>query len=464
MKIDYPFSNHMVLQRNKRIIISGQSDDRKVDMMICGKKYTSQVDHHHWQIEVQFDFYGGPYEMIFNSGDETIVYDDILIGDVFLAAGQSNMEMTLSQTDEKQLPVYKDHVRFLNVPQYSYPFNQKEQTWQKLTKDNSGELSAIAAFFSYYLQVDVPLGIISNNKGGTSASCWMSETYLKKDEEIKKAYWDDYYDGLPSIEQQKKNAIEYYQLFDNYQEKFKHYQSEHKEMSLSQIKNKIGHTPWPPPKGIYDFGKPSGLYEHMFKKTLNYPIKAILYYQGEEDSSRYMHYQKLLSLLIDNWREDYKECVPFIIIQLPEYQNSHFSEVRLAQWQVSKEKENTYLVVSLLTGNPTYIHPTRKQELARRIAMSVEKNIYHHVASVSPEIKNIEQEENDVVIYFDQLLKPGHVHFVVDLQSVEGIIKDCYIKIPVSSYYEIDYALDDCPQVEIMNLDGLPCSPFILKK
>ena len=68
------------------------------------------------------------------------------------------------------------------------------------------------------------------------------------------------------------------------------------------------------------------------------------------------------------------------------------------------------------------------------------------------------------MIYFDQLLKPGQVHIVVDQHIVTGIIDNSYIKIPVSSYYEIDYALDDCPQVEIMNLDGLPCSPFVLKK
>ena len=464
MKIDYPFTNHMVVQRNKKVTITGQSAQDIVTMTFLGQQYISQVINGKWSVSFMTSQVGGPYEMTFVSENEKIIFDDILVGDVYLAAGQSNMEWKMGQTPEKQLPKYKDNVRVLQVPQYVYPFEEKEEEWKGLNAETISDFSSLASYFTYYLEEDIPIGIISNNKGGTSASCWISEEYLKKDQTIYQVYYQDYYQDLPTVEKQKENMQDYFQKFECYQREFETFQNHHPDMSLSEIKNIVGHTPWPPPKGIYDFGKPSGLYENMFQKTVHYPIQAVLWYQGEEDSPRYMYYERLLSLLIENWRHDYHEDIPFFIVQLPEYKNSHFNEIRLAQRNVSLKTENVYLVVSLGTGDVDYIHPTCKRELGKRLANSVEYYIYHRKKSICPSFQKIIEDEKEIRLIFDQPLQMGQVHFVIDDCEEIGKIEKNTVVIPFRHWKCITYGCYDNPQIEIASENGFPCSPFYIQK
>lgn len=463
MYIDYPFSHHMVLQRNKDIMISGEAQGKVLTLSIHHHKYQSEIINGHFHICVHFDQAGGPYDMEIQSEYEKMILQDVFVGDVFLAAGQSNMELPLFQTYDEKNSNVQENIRVLYVPQYVYPFYHSFQDWEVYNKETASHYSALIASFVKYLDVDIPIGIILNYKGGTSASCWMGEKYLKKDPIIEQVYWKHYYEGLPSLDAQKQEAEDYYKKFNDYQDKLEKYKKEHMEMSLSEIKNIIGHTPWPPPKGIYDYGKPSCLYENMFLKTVHYPIKAILYYQGEEDSDRYQYYESLLGLLVDNWREDYQEEVPFFIVQLPEYNHSHFSEIRLAQREVCLKKNKTYLVVSLGTGDPTYIHPLSKDELGKRLAYSVEKYLYYKNTPVSPLIQDVYVNGNTVVIEFDQILCEKDIELVVDGDCVIGNIEQNKLFIPVSSYDYIAYACQDVPNIEIMNSEKIPTSPFVIR-
>lgn len=328
MELDYPYSNHMVLQRNKDIILSGTSEEKEVRMTFLKKEYKVPVNDGRWQISFKIEKPGGPYCMVLTDDRDTLVLDDILVGDVYLAAGQSNMELEMRESKEKKLPSYRSNVRIMTVPKYIYPFEDDNQRWKELNEETVSSFSAVASFFSYYLDEDIPIGIISNNKGGTSASCWIEEEVLKSNNVLKENVYDPYYDDLPSLDIQKEETEKYYNIFNNYQKELKEYINTHPEMTLSQIKNIVGHTPWPPPKGYYDYRRPGSLYEHMFKRTLYYPVNAVLWYQGEEDSPQYMYYSELLKTLITSWRKACDEDLPFFIIQLPEYENSHFDEIR----------------------------------------------------------------------------------------------------------------------------------------
>lgn len=463
MRIDYPFSNHMVLQRNKDIIISGEAKGEVLTLSMNHRKYHSEIADGRWSICVRFDQAGGPYDMEIQSEYEKALLQDVFVGDVFLAAGQSNMELPLYQTHDEKDVNYRDNIRVLYVPQYTYPFDSPFQDWEVYNKETALQYSALISSFVKHLDIDVPIGIILNYKGGTSASCWMSEYYLKKDPLIEDVYWKQYFNGLPSLDKQIQNTKDYYEKFNAYQEKLETYRKYHLDMSLSEIKDIIGHTPWPPPKGVYDCGRPSCLYENMFLKIIDYPIKAVLYYQGEEDSQKHQYYERLLSLLIDNWREDYQEEIPFFIVQLPEYSDTHFSGIRLAQREVCLKKEKAYLVVSLGTGDLTYIHPLSKEELGQRLACSVEKYLYHKDVSVSPMIQDVYHDGNKVIIEFDQALYERDVELVVDGERVKGTIYKNQLIVPVSSYDSIAYACQDVPNIEIMSIDKIPTSPFIIR-
>ena len=463
MHIDYPFSNHMVLQRNKDIIMSGEAKGKVLTLSINHQKYYSEIIDGRFRVCVHFNQAGGPYDIEIQSEYEKMLLKDVFVGDVFLAAGQSNMELPLFQTHDEKNVDYRDDIRVLYVPQYTYPFCDSFQDWEVYNKETAFQYSALIASFVKHLDRDIPIGIILNYKGGTSASCWMSEKYLKKDSLIEQVYWKQYYEGLPSLDEQIQETKDYYKKFNDYQDKLEKYKKEHMDMSLSEIKDIIGHTPWPPPKGIYDYGRPTCLYENMFLKTLHYPIKAILYYQGEEDSDRYQYYESLLGLLIDNWREDYKEDIPFFIVQLPEYDHSHFSEIRLAQREVCLKKKKTYLVVSLGTGDSTYIHPLSKNELGKRLAYSVEKYLYYKDTPVSPLIQEVCVNENQVIVKFDQVLYEKQVELIVDGKCVKGTICKNQLIVPVSSYDYIAYACQDVPNIEIMNNEKIPTSPFLIR-
>lgn len=458
MFIEYPFSNHMVLQRNKNIVIKGQGQGNCLTITLNNNKYYSEIIDGCFEVIIHTNEVGGPYHMVFTSEEEQLMFDDVWVGDVFLAAGQSNMEWPVRQCSD-EIDEVRDDVRVLFVEPYQYPFESQERTWEKYCNN----YSALIASFVNELDIGIPIGVILNYKGGTSASCWIENEYLNSDLEIKTKYIDEYYQDLPSIEEQKRATIDYYHQFNTYQNNLMNFQKEHPDLSLSEIKDFIGHTPWPPPKGIYDWGRPSCLYQEMFLKTINYPIKAIIYYQGEEDSTNYRYYQKLLSLLVENWRACYQWKVPIFLIQLPEYANSHFGEIRLAQRAVSLDYDDIYLVVSLGTGDPNYIHPLSKQQLAKRLSNCVMNNLYGYQLPVSPVIDKIVVGE-EVIIEFDQLLVARNVFVRVDGESIIATIKGNCLCIPVVNYQIIEYGCSDIGSVDICSLANMPVSPFRLIK
>ena len=457
MELDYPYSNHMVLQRNKDIILSGTSEEKEVKITFLDKEYKVPVNDGRWQISFKIEKPGGPYCMVLTDDRDTLVLDDILVGDVYLAAGQSNMELEMRESKEKKLPSYRSNVRIMTVPKYIYPFEDDNQRWKELNEETVSSFSAVASFFSYYLDEDIPIGIISNNKGGTSASCWIEEEVLKSNNVLKENVYDPYYDDLPSLDIQKEETEKYYNVFNNYQKELKECINTHPDMTLSQIKNIVGHTPWPPPKGYYDYRRPGSLYEHMFKCTLDYPVKAVLWYQGEEDSPQYMYYSELLKTLIQSWRRAYHEDFPFFIIQLPEYKNSHFDEIRRVQRDVVRSIKDTYLVTTLKTGDPDYIHPASKEEVGKRLAYSVAHYLYEKNTPVTPIL------DEETLIY-DQDMKENDVHLIVDGHACIGHIKNRKLIIPVQNYHMLAYANDDNPKVEIESVEGIPASPFRIKR
>lgn len=412
MKADWPFTSHMVLQRNQKILITGTSDGNTVTLSFGNDHFEGRVNNGHWHVELPPHKAGGPYSIIIQDETERTVLEDVWFGDVFLAAGQSNMEMKIHTAQHGPFDV-KNNVRFLHMPQYIFERNgtyypeEDLKPWKILRGDNFEELSAVAYYFARDLDIHVPIGIIDNNRGGTSASCWIDQNVLKEDADLYHTYYETYYQNIhESEEEQYQKASAYYKKLYDYVDMFDACRIAHPELTQAEMKARVGHTPWPPPQGIFDFRRPCSLYYTMFLKTACLPVKAVLWYQGEEDSLRPAKYERLLDLMIHNWRQVYQRNVPFFIIQLPEYESNEyqFAKIRFQQNEECKKQDN-HLVMTLDCGEADNIHPTDKSVVGKRLADAVMHDLYAMDRPVVAKQLSMEIQDGKLVFTYDQKLQ-----------------------------------------------------------
>jgi sialate O-acetylesterase len=475
MKLDWPFTENMVLQRDSKVTLSGTGEGR-ITVSFRNREYCCECRNAKWRIEIETGEAGGPFSIRMHSFTNDIVLHEVMIGDVFLAAGQSNMEFKMSQTNDR-IPQEEDfrNIYYLNVPQYVVRENGKwfpdvpEEGWKPVNRDTVDDLSAVAFWTAVNLNRDIPIGIISCNKGGTSASSWISDQTLKSDPSLYQHYRVQYEQSLKGTKgEQKKDTQDYFRGLEEYRIYLKEYMDKHPELSEGDIKDKIGHTPWPPPKAYCDFRKPNGLYRTMFRRTVCMPVKAVMYYQGEDDAEYPDHYQDLLTLLIRSWRHDYRSCtLPFFIVQLPDYRTG-FVPIREAQRRVSTSLKHVFLTVTLGTGDTINIHPQHKYIVGERLAASIRRNLYGEDVLVSPEIKRVKYEAGKYHLLYDRMLKNRKITLHITADDKEESIAAYAEGREVSFAHEknvseIRYACEDVPEIEIQGITGLPASPFSIK-
>ena len=475
MHINWPFTSHMVLQRNQTIHFSGCSNNSYVKIQVDEDIYETNVVNKKWSVDLYFDEVGGPFSIRVMDEEETVVLDDLYVGDVFLAGGQSNMEFKVKEGLPSAFEC-KGNVRYLHVPRYVYEKEGKlypeeeRKNWQVLDDQSYLELSAVAYYFCQHLPSDIPIGIIDLNKGGTSASCWLSEDVLKSDPVLKKTYIDGYYEDVhTTLEEQYQATCNYNQKLNNYLSVFNNYKQQHPEMSVAQMKYQVGHTPWPPAKGHFDFRRPSGLYEYMLKSVFNYPISAVLWYQGEEDSLRPKHYKRLMVAMIACWRREYGREVPFFILQLPEYDGMniwHFGLIRIIQWQLAQDVKDVYLVPLLGCGEKDNVHPVDKRIAGYRLAESVKHDYYHISGSIRPKLVSHAYDGHTLTITFDQPLKETTLQ--VNARTSKGMIKvslkarNEQLICTVDDLVSITYGDEDYFTDYIVGINDIPISPFTI--
>lgn len=496
LKIDSVFSNKMVLQREKVITIYGQAEeDTIVNVKFCGQNKKVKAENGLWKVNLDPLKPGGPFEMVISSLNEEIILKDILVGDVFLAAGQSNMEFMLKDSLNGEKVIENTDYKFLryyDVPRIEYEDKNikipslEPGKWVSFNKENCSTFSAVAYYFAVklYENLKIPIGIIGCNKGGTSASCWMDEEYLKKDEDIKRVYLDAFYDDIKdlTIEKQDERTRKYEKIIEDYNKKVLDYQKKYPERSRSRLKQDLGHTPWPPPNNIKSFLRPSGLYNTMFKKITDYKIKAVLWYQGEEDTKYCSLYERLLKLLIENWRRDFKdEKMPFICVQLPFYKDDKpegsWPIVRDAQREVSRKEDNVYLTVSTDCGEKCNIHPVEKETVGLRLALCAEEKLYKEkIKGTSPFYKDYEIKENKIYIHFTsnklftksnekikgfEISRDGENFFKIEAYIVNG---EVVINLKGNEKYkELRYGWANYTEVNLYGENNLPVCPFRIK-
>ena len=461
-------SNGMVIQRDVRFPIHTL---KKAVITFLGKTYESKEKNGKWFVSLDPVQAGGPFVMEILSDGELIKIDDIYAGDLWLCAGQSNMEMEMNQLRKTysaqwdELQADDNKIRHFRTPKewdfYAPRDDISGGSWKPASKETLGEFSAAAWFFAKfnYEKHGVPIGLINATWGGTPVESWMSEEALK--------------DFPLKIEESKKyNNPEYRE------EEFKKsgYVIEDKDYFFAQ--------------------KPIGDFNAMLCPLLKYPYKGVIWYQGESNDFAPEDYSVLFKLMIQDWRKlNYQQTadsehetesgiLPFLFVQLPVWKeasdnNEHSAWAMLREAQAAAlELPSTGMACALELGKWDDIHPLNKKDVGYRLFLASEK-VLHNADNTSPGplIKKQEIKERKMFIYFDNcgdgLIENEDSAFVSVIGSngykrlpavIEG--KDC-VSIdlsPIKNPRMILYAWADNPKDrQLFNSEGLPVIPFKIK-
>lgn len=428
IKLAAIFTDSMVLQRGKEISVWGTcNNDNEIEIKMNDISITADINNGKWVGRLPEMEAGGPYELVVAGNiNEPIIIKDIMIGDVWLAGGQSNMEWKLIDSlngDKEIASIENSKIRFYNTPRI--PFIEKEdleterileeetEKWNICNKDTAGNLSAVAYYFAKRIsnELDITIGIIDCTWGGTSVTCWMSREYL---EDEKPAYsYLEHYDNIVNnqTDQQYMEAMaEYDKEYPAWVERVDALVAKEPDISWVRINEEAGRCPWPPPMGRKSPFRPAGLYATMLSRVRPYTIKGFIYYQGEEDTYKASLYGGLMKMLIKQWRDDWNEKLPFIFVQLPMYigngdeDDKFWAVIRDEQKEVYKTVDNTGLAIGIDSGEFDNIHPIEKEKIGTRLALQAFKVAYGiDKYPEPPEYSHYEIEEDKLRLYFNNI-------------------------------------------------------------
>ena len=475
VKLPHILSDHGVLQREAPIHIWGWANsNEKVQVEFHAQKRSVTANQYgEWGLWLAPESAGGPFTLsVKGESGAPIVYSDMLVGDVWFASGQSNMEMplkgfgadTLVKDGDKEIAgATQPQIRLLLVEHKTASFPQQDftGTWTLCTPDTAKNFSAVAYLFGREIQQKehVPIGLIDSTWGGTPVEAWASMDALAADASLMPAFasWAKFNDGqtrLTSIEAEEKREDAAAEAA--HQPKPKH--------------------PWHP---FPESWEPAQLYNGMIAPATPYTIKGVIWYQGETNSApeRAPLYGKLFSTMIRDWRERWNEGVfPFLYVQISSF-NSPGENWGLLRDQQRRtlSTANTAMAVSLDYGLADNVHPPNKQVVAGRLALAAEALAYGRSVEYSgPVYDSMTVEESKARLYFTHAggglsAKGGKLvgfevagkdHNYVPAEAViEGhsvVVSAPTVRDPVS----VRYAWQGFTPANLYNSAGLPTSTF----
>lgn len=470
------FNEGIVLQQKSNVLVWGKAEAvKEVGIKIQDKNYKTISDKNgDWTITLKNLKAGGPYSMISYSLTDTLKLNEVYVGEVWIAGGQSNMAFQLEKSDGAKVEIANaknKNIRFVLVPALTYDGDRTrgDMNWHTATTENVGPMSGVAYFFAKQLQekLNVPVGIICCYKGGTAAEVWMSRNTLLKNPNHAPIV-TSYETYLSDLGKEK-----YKQLFDTYE----------KELKVYFDSVRAGHEAIRPvePMGEKHYKRPYGLYNTMLKRIIPYTAKGVIWYQGEANAQRAEQYRTLFPALIDEWRSDFKNPqMPFLFVQLANYNHPSYggkpvwAELREAQLLTWQKVKNTGMAVSMDVGNKNDIHPTNKKPVGERLAATALSTIYKiKIPYSGPVFKSMRIKDNQIVLNFD---------FVYNGLSSKGELKGFTIcgrdekfvpakaeiinnQIIVSakgidSPVAVRYSWSNWSEGNLTNVDGFPATPF----
>lgn len=422
-KVAAVFSDNMVLQREKNISVFGWGEEgQTVHVTLADTTVTTITKGNRWEAILPPRQAENGLEMTILCEDNKVIFHNIAIGEVWLAGGQSNMEYELQNCKggEDMLKNHKNpNVRFYYTQKNSYMdenfFEMEENSgWQEFSETNAKAWSAVGYLFGRKLaaQLDVTVGIIGCNWGGTSASAWMSKESLEVDQDLN-TYIEEYEKAIEgkSVEEQIHEYDEYTKYHADWEIRSAKCYEENPEISWNEVIEICGECQWPGPMNCKNPFRPAGLYECMLKRVLPYTLRGFIYYQGESDDHKPQMYYKLLSRMIQQWREDWRDLqLPFLLVQLPMHRykgdadRKNWCKIREAQMETFQTIKNTGIAVIIDAGEFNEIHPKDKEPVGERLALQALHQVYKLIdekEAFGPIYRSFEYKDGGMEISFD---------------------------------------------------------------
>jgi len=466
------FQDDLVFQRDRPVPIWGRADPgENVTVSFAGQEVSTMTPADgRWIVYLDpLATRSEPAEMTV-SGNNQLTVKNILVGEVWLCSGQSNMGWLVRNSDnakEEMASADYPQIRVFTVPRKvsETPTDELTGRWSPASPATAGGFTAVGYFFArdIHRKLGVPIGIIHSSWGGTPIESWMSPAALASDPafEIVFKRWKEALDAYP----EEKAA------YDKELEAWTSEQAEARKAGKPFSKRKPLEPRDPKSRDL-----PSGLFNAMINPVLPYGIRGVLWYQGENNARRPSGYHKLFETMITYWRAHFGQGdFPFYWVQLANFKtNFDWAALREAQTQ-TLSLPDTGQAIAIDIGNPDDIHPRNKQEVARRLALIAKAQVYGIPGDYSgPVFQSADREKNGIRVHFSHAVT-GLIARDQPLQSFELAGRDKVFhpaqaaiegdtvfvtSSEVNEPIEVRYAWSNAPVANLYNGAGLPAGPF----
>jgi sialate O-acetylesterase len=433
------FGDGMVLQQQKDIYLWGTDNVGTKIIVVSSWGETTQTTtskNGKWKLRLSTPNAGGPHTITIK-GSSTVTIDDVLIGEVWVISGQSNMQLPLKggldgNFIEGGLDAIvnskNDRIRFFTVKQNTSlkPLDNVKGRWEKAAPSTSGSFSAVGYFFAQQLEkvLDVPIGIVVTAWGSSTAEAWSDDKTLH-------------------------------------------------DLGIT-IPNEIAEMPQK---------TPTVLYNAMMHPLIGYGIKGVLWYQGEANRRNANEYEKIVNTMVTSWREQWNiGDFPFYYAQIApfNYGKNNSAFLREAQLKSSQNLKNAEMVVTLDVGDCTQIHPSKKREVGKRlsyIALAKDYGISGYDFK-SPTLTNYFIEKHEIILTFSNRIKLNRNVGISENFEIAGtdmifypanaVMKSPYHKDQKVSVFSekvphpkaVRYGFKNCVIPTLFGRNGLPVSSF----
>lgn len=392
LQLPMPYTDNMVLQRQRPIPVKGTADAGESVQVSLGKhKARATADKlGRWSVELPELPAGGPYELVVKTKRQQIVCRNVLVGEVWLCSGQSNMEFTLqqSQTGVRDIPSTEvQEIRLLDMKArwrtdaVEWPADALDSInhrryfvprgWTACTPMNAAAFSAVAYYFGRMLQdsLKVPVGLICNAIGGSPTEAWIDRRTLEYE--------------FPAI---LRNWLQNDFIQD--------WVRGRAAQNIKQGTTPLQRHPY----------EPCYLFEAGILPLESFPIKGVIWYQGESNAHNKDAHEKLFPLLVDSWRQQWNNAeLPFYYVQLSSLERPSWPWFRDSQRRLLQRVPHTGMAVSSDIGNATDVHPRRKLEVGERLARWALHSTYGktHIVPSGPLFRSVTFRDGAAYISFD---------------------------------------------------------------
>ncbi len=467
LKLPAVFGDHMVLQRDTPLPVWGWAEPGQT-VTVALNNQTAEATANaegRWRVDLNAMPAGGPYELTVTAGSDSQTYNDVMLGEVWVCSGQSNMDMRLVKIwDDARIvqDLKREGLRLFRVERAiaDTPQDDLIAAWTRCEPAEARMFSAVAYFMGAKLQQElgVTVGLIHTAYGGTPAEAWTATDRLAADPEL-----------TSTLESWEQRVASY-----------------HADLAAYETAKAAGTTSANPPAEPPALYAPGGLFNAMVHPLIPYAVRGAVWYQGESNVWRAMQYEPLLTALIEDWRQRWaQDAFAFGVVQLPNYENPprvprgifSWAELRETQLRVAQHLEDVGLAVTIDLGDPTDIHPVNKQPVGERLARWALAQTYGQPLVYSGPIYTTHEIVGDqVILHFDHVgeglaardggplkgfviagpdRKFRWAKAVVDGDRI--VVSEAKVTTPLA----VRYAWADNPYwANLINREGLPASPF----